>query len=211
MKSRKFFGDLSIIIGLLLIATALFLIARNIRDEVNAGKASAEDVMELIALMPDEATVAEYEPGYEKDLEVIEVIPPDPMKVEVINGYKYIGVIEIPEYELSLPVRQECNEENLNSCPCLYSGNVHNDTMTLCAHNFDTQFGLLRDAPAGTKIYFSTVDGVIYKYEVIGQEIIGAQDIKGMTDPSLDWDLTLFTCTTGGQMRVAVRCARVSG
>ena len=107
MKSRKFFGDLSIIIGLLLIATALFLIARNIRDEVNAGKASAEDVMELIALMPDEATVAEYEPGYEKDLEVIEVIPPDPMKVEVINGYKYIGVIEIPEYELSLPYRSE--------------------------------------------------------------------------------------------------------
>jgi sortase A len=211
LRSRRLFGNLYILTGLLLIAAALFLIARNMWDEANAGNASAEEVMELIALMPKEATVAEYEPGYEKDLEVIEVIPPEPMKVEVIKGYKYIGVIEIPEYELTLPVRQECDVENLKSCPCLYSGNVHNDTMTLCAHNFDTQFGLLRDAPAGTKIYFSTVDGVIYKYEVIGQEIIGAMDIDGMTKPSLDWDLTLFTCTTGGQMRVAVRCARVSG
>ena len=76
MRSRRLFGNLYILTGLLLIAAALFLIARNMWDEANAGNASAEEVMELIALMPKEATVAEYEPGYEKDLEVIEVIPP---------------------------------------------------------------------------------------------------------------------------------------
>lgn len=46
-------------------------------------------------------------------------------------------------------------------------------------------------------------------YEVIELETLSPFAIEEMTGGN--WDLTLFTCTVGGQYRVTVRCVLANG
>lgn len=54
------------------------------------------------------------------------------------------------------------------------------------------------------------MDGDTWHYEIAASEILQPTQIEEMTTKTAndDWDLTLFTCTTGGQARHAVRCVR---
>ena len=54
---------------------------------------------------------------------------------------------------------------------------------------------------------FTDVDGNVYNYEVAELETLQPAAVDEMK--SGEWDLTLFTCTIGGQTRVTVRCDRV--
>ena len=53
---------------------------------------------------------------------------------------------------------------------------------------------------------FTDTDGNIFNYTVSELEQLNPTDVREMI--SGDWDLTLFTCTLGGQYRVTVRCVR---
>lgn len=53
-------------------------------------------------------------------------------------------------------------------------------------------------------MYFTDVDGNVFLYEVVLQEVMGATAIEEMTVS--DYDLSLFTCTMDGQSRFTVRC-----
>ena len=60
-------------------------------------------------------------------------------------------------------------------------------------------------------MYFTDMDGMRWSYEVSVVETIQPTQIEKMTEKTEDsenWDLTLFTCTTGGSARCAVRCVR---
>ena len=50
----------------------------------------------------------------------------------------------------------------------------------------------------------SGLDGNVFSYAVSSLETLSSYAISDMT--SGDWDLTLFTCTVGGQSRLAIRC-----
>ena len=56
---------------------------------------------------------------------------------------------------------------------------------------------------------FRDLDGNVWTYTVAGTEIIDGNDVERME--AGDWDLTLFTCTYGGQERFTVRCALAAG
>ena len=55
------------------------------------------------------------------------------------------------------------------------------------------------------------MDGREWDYTVSKVETLQPTQIKEMVGKvdGDDWDLTLFTCTTGGSARCAVRCTRV--
>ena len=61
----------------------------------------------------------------------------------------------------------------------------------------------------GDEITFTDVDGNMFGYEVIELETLSPFAIEEMTGGN--WDLTLFTCTVGGQYRVTVRCVLANG
>ena len=50
-------------------------------------------------------------------------------------------------------------------------------------------------------------DYILNPEEVAALEVLSPFDVEEMTTG--DWDLTLFTCTVGGQSRIAVRCESV--
>ncbi len=124
-----------------------------------------------------------------------------------IDGYLYIGVLEIPKSDLTLPVMYEWDYDRLKISPCRFSGSYFTNDLVICAHNYARHFSPIKWLDIGEDVYFSTVDGNVYHYTVSNRETVQPTDVKQMIDRGEEnWDLTLFTCNTGGQTRCAVRC-----
>lgn len=198
-------GAVLIFTGLLLIAAALFITAFNLREEAAARTASVQAADRLEALIPAHTPRPAAVPGAvlpenvpETDME---------MPVKTVDGVDYIGVIAVPSLSLELPVASEWSYERLKTSPCRYSGSVYSGDMVLCAHNYSSHFGQIKTLKPGDAVVFTDVDGNVYNYEVAELETLQPAAVDEMK--SGEWDLTLFTCTIGGQTRVTVRCDRV--
>lgn len=194
------------ILGTALVLAALSLFLWNQREN-NAAGASAEKILsritELIEMNNMSDTDAAAENGAESNPGGSD--PYDPaMREAEIDGYAYVGYLYIPSLELALPVMSEWDENRLKISPCRYFGSTKTDNLVICGHNYISHFGPIRHLAVGDRVYFTDMDGVVWKYEVQAVDVLGPADIDAMTDG--EYDLTLFTCTYGGQSRVTVRC-----
>ena len=141
--------------------------------------------------------------------------------------------------DLKLPVMQKWDYSRLKIAPCRFSGSYFTDDLVICGHNYRRHFSPVKGIDIGENVYFVTVDNMVYHYKVSNRENLRPTSIEQMirnqnnvdedleiagtskdngyldSDESNDpesygqWDLCLFTCTTGGQARCAVRCQRV--
>ena len=206
---KKTKGNLLITLGILLIAAAIGLAGYNLWDAGRAQKAAEEITGQLISeiesKVEDGKTAAPY------------IDPNTPMPVEVIDGYEYIGVLEIPSEGLSLPVMKEWDYTRLKISPCRFTGSYYSDDLVICAHNYMRHLGPLLQIGIGEDIYFTNVDGLSIRYIVTNRETVEPTAVEQMIENTsnsetslLDWDLTLFTCNLGGQTRCAVRCSRAA-
>lgn len=210
-NSRKQEGLLLITIGLLLIAAALFLVSYNLYDELRAEQAARQVVNKLDAYFeaaPEASTnpAGDQEPLVSDERTVIPdyVLSPNmEMPVETINGIDFIGVLRIPALELELPIISEWNYPNLKTAPCRYSGSAYLNNLIICGHNYTSHFGTLKNLWEGDIATFTDMDGNVFIYKMVERETLNSTDIEEME--SGNWDLTLFTCTVGGQSRVTIR------
>ena len=202
-------GTGMILLGLLLIAAALFLTAYNLYDEQRAEQSALQVIDRLEDYLPSEApTEASTEPIVEQapmpnDAPDYVLCPDMEMPVETINGIDYIGVLQIPLLELELPIASEWNYPNLKTAPCRYSGSAYLNNMIICAHNYSSHFGKLKSLSEGDAATFTDMAGNVFIYKMVERETLNPTDIEEMEDG--DWDLTLFTCTVGGKTRVTIR------
>ena len=187
-------------LGLLLLAAALFLAAFNRRESYEAQQISMV-VMEKMsdALWQTEASepTAPGETAENRSRE---------MPVRTIDGRDYIGVLTIPALDLELPVLSRWDNAGLKTAPCRYQGSVYDGSLIICAHNYSSHFGRLKDLREGDRVLFTDMDDHVYCYKMVGLETLNPTDHAQMEGG--DWDLTLFTCTVGGQTRVTVRLER---
>lgn len=225
-------GAILIAMGLLLLAAALLLTVYNIWDGHRADQAARQTYQALNALIaagegetptaPQAAPQAptgtpqptgEPEPTQEPE-PTGEPEPTQPsfyahreMPTLELNGYRYIGTLEVEDMELSLPVMEEWDYDRLRISPCRFAGNVYDDDLVICAHNYPNHFAPLKFAPLGTQVKFTDAEGTEFCYAVTSIDTVGPNDVETMLHG--DWDLTLFTCNTNGQTRCAIRCQRV--
>jgi len=120
-----------------------------------------------------------------------------------LDGRYYIGLLEVESLGLCLPIQDTWSEAQLKVSPCLYQGTVA-EGMIIAGHNYRSHFSRLPALPVGDAIRFTDVDGAVWNYRVASAEIIAGHDVTAME--SGDWDLTLFTCTAGGENRYTLRC-----
>ncbi len=192
-------GIIPMFIGLLLIVAALILVLYNLWDGKRAQEASDGIVAQLDKAIPD------GEPG----LPVYGVSGEELSAIE-IDGYNYIGILEIPSLSLRLPVMENWDYERLKISSCRYSGSYCTEDMVICAHNYAKHFGSIKWMNMGDDVYFVTVEGKVYHYQVNNMETIEPSEIGEMIDNTEnDWNLTLFTCNADGQTRCAVRCVKI--
>lgn len=202
MRNRK--GTVWINLGLLLVAAALFLAAYNASEARQAEQQSSAVITQLAEALPSPTEAS----GQTADTVPSAVLPESEkeMPVKTINGQDYIGVLTIPALELELPVISQWSYPRLKIAPCRYSGSVYRDDLIIAAHNYSTHFGRLRELRLGERIMFTDMEENTITYEVSCLETLMPTETEEMENG--DWDLTLFTCTLGGQSRVTVRCVR---
>lgn len=198
------------VLGYTLLALALCLTVYNVTQANQAGESAREAVTaleELVAVPETVPAQQETEPTLPVETLPDYVRNPEKeMPTQNINGYDYIGVLSIPALELELPVMSTWDYTRLRIAPCRYTGSVYQGNMTLCAHNYASHFGKLKELRLGDSITFTDVEGTVFSYTVRELETLSPTAVEEMTEG--DWDLTLFTCTIGGATRVTVRCDR---
>lgn len=143
-----------------------------------------------------------------------EVLPDTPLPQDTatemqsvqIDGEAYIGLLDIPSLQLSLPVGKVLNDTTLQTSVCRYSGSYLTDDMIVGGHNYRCHFGPLSQISAGDEVYFTDAVGTVYEYKVAAIE-----QLPGYAAEQLPWKepgLTLFTCDYTGNARLVVRCNR---
>ena len=130
--------------------------------------------------------------------------PEGEMPVIEIDGYGYIGVLQIPSLDLTLPVISDWSYPALQIAPCRYEGSAYDGGLVIAGHNFDSHFGKLSQLEPGDEVRFVDLSGNTFIYAVSETEVLEATAIDQMITGN--WDLTLFSCTLSGQTRFTVRC-----
>ena len=195
-------------IGLLLMLAALLLVGHNRLVADDAGKQVQRVMAELVETM--QSAPISSEPAEDPQAVIPAATANRVMATETIEGNRYIGVIEIPNLGISLPVAENYTDEQLHISPCRYNGTYYTDDMVICGHNYPEHFARIKYIAQDEIVYFVTVDGQRYTYAVLQSETVWPTEIERMllwNDE--EWDLTLFTCNNGGESRCAVRCVRI--
>ena len=210
---RQKVGGGFIAVGILMLAAAVLLGGYNLYDEYRAGKSAGavlEELQQQIPAVktPEETSAQEVYLPDDSQLPDYSVNPDMEMPEKEIAGDYYIGFLEIPSLGISLPVIGEWDDDALQIAPCRYSGSAYTGNLVIAAHNYRTHFGPIKNLTVGAQITFTDVKGRCFSYEVAVVEVLEPTAIQDMI--SEEWDLTLFTCTPGGQARVAVRCLKTS-
>lgn len=182
------------LLGCICILTALLWTVYNTYTDNKAGEHAKQVLLQFE--MPTSADT-DSKPDY--------IINPDIlMPVKVIDGCKYVGTVEIPSINLTLPVINEWSADNSKIAPCVYHGTAYKNNMIIAGHNYKKHFGYIDNLTSGDNVIFTDMDGNVFSYEVIYTEIINGNATEDML--SGEWDLTLFTCNYSGGARITVRC-----
>lgn len=185
MKNKV--GTAFMCFGIVLLTAALSLYLFN-QDEAYKANMASQDVLAQMNFSntPD---------PYDNEMTVVE-----------INGYGYIGYLSIPEFNLKLPVMSQWDYKRLRIAPCRYYGSTKTNNLVIAAHNYSRHFGKIKLLKPGDKITFTDMDATVTDYQVEAVDILSPFAVEEMTNE--EYDLTLFTCTYGGQSRVTVRCMK---
>lgn len=210
-------GILWILVGFFFIADAFLLVGKNLREDTKAGRVSVQIMSELeekadfpeVLPQPEEQNeqnkqneISRLENKY-KDVEYV-VFPDIEMPIVEVNGFEYIGKLDLPTLNLTLPVQSDWDNRKLQNSPCRYAGSVYQNNMVLSAHNYSSHFGKLDSMQPGDAAIFYDNNGNIFEFCLTEIEMLNGTDIEKMIDAQ-NWDLTLFTCTVGGLNRITAR------
>ena len=195
-------GAFWIHLGLLLIAAALFLSAYNEMASHEARNSAQQVIEQLCQTLPTESAAETEAPAIPEYL----LDAGREMPVQTIDGKDYIGVLTIPSLELELPVISRWDYAALKVAPCRYSGSLYQNNLIICAHNYSSHFGRLKNLRVGDIAIFTDMEENAVTFRMVERETLEPTDLEGME--AGDWDMTLYTCTVGGQSRVTVRFLR---
>lgn len=98
--------------------------------------------------------------------------------------------------------------EKLKIAPCRNYGSVMSNDMVIAGHNYTRHFGTLNNLKIGDAVIFTDMNGVRYPYQV--EEVLTLEPTAVEEMQNSGWNLTLYTCTLSGQLRLTVRCSRNS-
>ena len=209
---RRSLGIICILLGLALIIGSAWLFMKNQQEDITARESSAEVLPSLIDQIRENTDVTVSASDIMPELELLkplDLLTEEEKKMTevVIKGVPYIGYLSIPKLKLDLPIISTWTYKLLNVAPYRFTGTVRGEDLVLMAHNYSSHFGKISQLELGDRLSFTDMDGELIFYEVVGKDVLEPTAVEEMT--SGDFDLTLFTCTYGGEFRVTIYCDKV--
>lgn len=199
-------GIAMLAVGAVLILAALLLLLYNRYEDTKAGQ-EAESLLENVEAVIETKKIRVPVSSKRLD-ETPAPTPLDPqMPVVMLDGYEYVGYVEIPVLGLKLPVMSEWDYNRLKLAPCRQFGSSRTDDLVIAAHNYESHFGHLKDLSAGDTVTFTDMEGIVNNYCVEKIETLNPNEVDAVQNSG--YDLVLYTCTKGGKTRVTVFCNRV--
>ena len=191
--------------GAVLILSALLLFFHNRQEDVQAGQ-EAERLLENVEAVIETKRIKAPVTSKQQDA-APSTTPLDPqMPVVMLDGYEYVGYVEIPVLGLKLPVMSEWDYNRLKLAPCRQFGSSRTDDLVIAAHNYESHFGYLYQLELGDQVIFTDMDGIENLYEVTGLDTLNPIEVDAVQNSG--HDLVLYTCTYEGKTRVTVFCDR---
>lgn len=217
MAKRHIIGRVMIVLGAMLIASALLLALYNHFHEAQSKAEMDKVLVQLEDMIPQEPVEDTQEDSPFAVFEREDITEEDtrseaPISEEIepsvdIDGRIYIGLITMPTLGQEFPVIRGWNYDDMNIAPCQYSGTRSGRDLIICSHNYAGFFDSLEELKSGDEVIFTDLNGRKFTYEISYTELISGWDGDRMlAGAKKDWDMTLFTCTWSGYSRVTCRC-----
>lgn len=134
--------------------------------------------------------------------------------IDEINGYKIVGIIEIPKIGIKYPILSETNKESMKISITKFWGNQINSigNVTLAGHNNrdGTMFGKTKKLQEGDIINLTGVDKKTVSYKIFKTYIIEPNDVSCVksVEPGTR-EITLITCTNGNKNRLVTKAREI--
>ena len=200
-------GIAIVAVGAVLILSALLLFLHNRQEDVQAGQ-EAESLLENVEAVIEMKTIKVPVISTQPDA-APSATPLDPqMPVVMLDGYEYVGYVEIPVLALKLPVMADWDYTRLKVAPCRQFGSSRTDDLVIAAHNYENHFGRLKELTKGDTVIFTDMEGIVNTYSVEKIETLKPDEVDAVQNSG--YDLVLYTCTKGGKTRVTVFCNRAA-
>lgn len=184
-------------IGILCIVLATILLIKN-KTEDNQIEIKNK---EIISKIHKGDTLIDFKDQYKENKKI-------EMPIKIIDGYEYIGYLEIKDLDLNLPIMNNWSYENIRISPARYRGSVYKNDMIILAHNYRAHFGYIHNLKIDSIIQFTDMADNKFIYKVIKNEKIKEDEVEKLYKN--EGDLTLFTCDMTGIYRTVIRCRLIS-
>ena len=188
-------GIAIVAVGAVLILSALLLLLYNRYEDAHAGQEAENQLTDIEAAIAAQTT----------DTPSPTALDPE-MPVVTLDGYEYVGYVEIPVLALKLPVMADWDYTRLKVAPCRQFGSSRTDDLVIAAHNYENHFGRLKELTKGDTVIFTDMEGIVNTYSVEKIETLEPDEVDAVQNSG--YDLVLYTCTKGGKTRVTVFCNR---
>ena len=188
----KKFSRFGLVAGIVLVVFALTLLVLN-RVAIPKNKANAAAITDdLLNLMPE---VKNGFPDSKGDTT---------MPCIELDGVDFNGIIEIPTFDVCLPVANKWNSGNVNKYPHRFSGSVYDRSLILGGSDNNGKFDFMKNISNGDFVFFTDTLGVRYSYVV--DNIIMTDDVSFEGLSGGEWDLTFFARNSYGFDYTVVKC-----
>lgn len=201
-------GILCLILGIVFLLAAGGLVFYN-QEESRSAMESSHEVLTVMKPQMEMPTDSYDDREYVEYTDYVDAFDQEAkeMTVKEIDGQEYIGYLSIPVLELELPVISEWDYDRLKIAPCRQYGSTKTDDLVIAAHNYASHFGRLAQLRTGDLLTFTDMDAETILYGVVTVDVLEPTAVDTVKDS--EFDLVLYTCTYGGENRVAVFCDRI--
>lgn len=174
----KIIGAVSILAGAALILTSTVMLTVRFREK----QATAVDVAAVISKI--EKILPERNAG------IIEQRTNSDMPALEIDGTDFIGLLELPGRNISLPVSNSWGNKDFGYRPARYTGSIYDGTLVIGGRYEAGNFDFADKLDIGEEITFTDMTGGVFRYTV--EKITHSDNAKTETLTGGDGELTLF-------------------
>lgn len=193
MKTRKRrLSDLLTVIGIALVVISVSAVMISFLSQKSTVQKASAIAAELRSLVPD------VQNGF-PDGRLNTAMP-----TAEIGGVNFVGVIEIPAYGTSLPIRADWKPLRVSSYPCRLSGNTWSGDLIIGGSDAEGQFDFMKIITNGDRIYVTDPAGIRFTYRVTNVIRTDSPTVENLLTE--EDDLVIFVKNTYSFGYTAARC-----